>query len=496
VPSSSRASHPVVDDGHAIDGYRWRLLALVFCATTINYMDRSILTVLAPVLQYQVFHWTDRDFATITMAFQAAYALGLTAMGAMVDRLGTKVGYTISILAWSAFGMLHATIRPAFGWVGFVVARFGLGFAEAGNYPAAVKAVAEHFSARDRGLATGVFNAGSSMGAMLAPMVVPLIVSSDDGRNWPFAFLMTGGLSAVWVVTWWRVYRPPADARGDAPAPRLRWRRVLPLRETWAFAVAKTTDAAWWFYSFWAGKFFYDQYGLDIRRLAVPLVLIFLAADVGSVTGGWASSRLVKRGWTLNRARKTVLVVCAVCALPVALSTRLGTRFEVTPAVRMALAQAPAGSAAVDRLRVIEGIRYASAREFLGAVRTSVGAGIGGATELALVQAARSDSLYWLAVALIALAAAAHQAWSTTIFTIVSDLFPPQAAASVAGIGGTAGACAGIAANYLLGGVLTHSGPSGYFYMFLAAGTSYLLAAGAVHALTPRLTPVDPARLS
>ncbi len=493
-------------------GYRWRILALLFFATTVNYMDRSLLTVLAPTLQYKVFHWTDNDYARITMSFQAAYALGLVTMGALIDKLGTKIGYTVSILIWSCFGMLHAAIQPAFGLIGFVLARFGLGFGEAGNYPAAVKTVAEWFPKKERALATGIFNAGSNMGAMLAPICVPLVVSSVDGAHWQFAFLLTGGLSAIWVALWWKYYQRPEAQPALSPAERayitsdaavdrhagdkVKWLKVLPLPETWAFAVAKTTDAAWWFYSFWAGKFFYDQFGLNIKTLALPLIAIYVAADVGSVGGGWFSSHLLKRGWSVNRARKTTLLICALCALPVAFSARLGTRFTITPATLATLRQAPDSAAAADKLQVLDGKSYASAREFLTAVREVIGPADATRLEAPLIAAARSDALYWVAVALISLAAAAHQAWSATIFTIVSDLFPRRATASVAGIGGMVGACAGIVANYSLGSVLMGSGAIGYFYMFLVAGTSYLLALGAIQLLTPRLDPVNLDRLS
>jgi len=478
-------------------GYRWRILALLFFATTVNYMDRSILAVLAPTLQYKVFHWTDNDYARITMSFQAAYALGLVTMGAIIDRLGTKIGYTVSILVWSIFGMLHAAIQPAFSLIGFMLARFGLGLGEAGNYPAAIKTVAEWFPQKERGLATGIFNAGSNMGAILAPLVVALIVSAD-GTHWQFAFLVTGVLSSIWVALWWKYYRrsDSGSASKDETSERIRWLRVVPLRETWAFAAAKTTDAAWWFYSFWAGKFFYDQFGLDIKTLAVPLIAIYVSADVGSIAGGWLSSHWLKQGWTVNRARKTTLLICAICALPVAFSAKLGTRFVVGAAMLATLQQQPDSAAQTEKLRSLVGRSYGSAKEFLTDVNALLGAGESSRLERTLIAAARSDSLYWIAVALISLAAAAHQAWSATIFTLITDLFPRRATASVAGIGGMVGAGAGIAANYALGNVLTGSGPIGYFYMFLIAGSCYLVALGVTHLLTPRLAPVDPARLA
>jgi hypothetical protein len=285
-----------------------------------------------------------------------------------------------------------------------------------------------------------------------------------------------------------------AEAANDTtPA---RWRRVVGRRETWAFAAAKSTDAAWWFYTFWAGKFFFDQFGLNLRTLALPLVLIYLAADVGSIAGGWFSSHLLQRGWSVNRARKLTLLLCALGALPVAFSARLGTRFVVSPPVVTLLEQDATAAPDRAKLQPLTGTTFGSAREFLTAINPTLAPTQAARLEGELIAAARSDSLYWIAVGLIALAAAAHQAWSTTIFTIVSDLFPRSATASVAGIGGMVGAAAGILANYSLGNVLTHSGPSGYFSMFLVAGASYTVAFGLVHLLSPRLTRAPAAELA
>ena len=479
---------------------------MVFFATTINYMDRTVLTVLAPILQYKVFHWSDADYATVTMAFQAAYALGLVTMGAVIDKLGTRIGYTISIVVWCGFDILHAAVRPAFSLIGFSTARFGFGFGQAGTYPAAVKTVAEWFPRTERALAMGIFNAGSNMGAILAPLLVPLLVSAATGAGWQYVFVTMGLCSATCALLWWRIYRPPETKPGLSPVERahigcdsrdeagvkrpIRWHKVLPLPETWAFAAAKITDAAWWFYSFWAGKFFYDQFGLNLKTLALPLIAIFVAADFGSVGGGWLSSHFLKRGWSMNRARKVTMLVAALCALPVALSTRLGTRFEVTATTLATLRGAPGSEGSVRELRVLEGKAYGSAKEFLAAVKKTIGAPETGRLEGALIAAARSDARYWVAVGLVALAAAAHQVWSTTIFTMVSDLFPKMAVASVVGIGGTIGSLAGVIASYCLGVALTASGPAGYFCMFLAAGASYLVMFGIVHLLTPRWEPV------
>jgi ACS family hexuronate transporter-like MFS transporter len=294
----------------AVGRYRWRICALLFLATTINYMDRSILGVLAPTLQYHVFHWSDKDYATINIAFKVAYAIGMLTMGAVIDRFGSRIGYAVSIGIWSVFGMLHAAVRPAFSLLGFSVARFGLGLGESGNFPAAIKTVGEWFPKKERAFATGIFNAGSNVGAILAPIIIPLIVL-PDGTHWQYAFLTTGVFSALWLALWLKTYRRPeihpkltkaelayinSDSVAEIATQRLPWARVLPHRETWAFAVAKITDAAWWFYLFWTGKFLFDQFGLNIKSLALPLITIYLVADVGSVGGGWLSSHFIKKG--------------------------------------------------------------------------------------------------------------------------------------------------------------------------------------------------------
>ena len=254
--------------------HRWTICALLFAATTINYMDRSVIGVLGPTLQYKIFQWTNQDYALINMSFKAAYAIGMIAMGAIIDKVGTRIGYTLSIGMWSVFGMLHAAVRPAFSLIGFSLARFGLGFGESGNFPAANKTIAEWFPKKERALAIGIFNAGSNVGAVLAPLIIPLIVW-PDGTNWQYAFLTTGVFSAIWVLVWLRTYRRPeedsrlskeelayinSDSAVENVNEKLPWSKVVRVRETWAFSVAKITDAVWWFYLFCGGKFLYDRY--------------------------------------------------------------------------------------------------------------------------------------------------------------------------------------------------------------------------------------------
>jgi ACS family hexuronate transporter-like MFS transporter len=509
-----------------IGRYRWRILAMLFLATTINYMDRSVLGVLGPTLQYKVFHWTDQDYATINIAFKIAYAIGMLAMGAIIDRFGTKIGYTLAIGIWSVFGMLHAAVRPAFSLIGFSLARFGLGLGESGNFPAAIKTVAEWFPKRERAFATGIFNAGSNVGAILAPIVIPMIVW-PDGTNWQIAFLITGGFSAVWVIIWLKIYRRPeihpsvtpaelayieSDSRSETATEKLPWSKVLPLRETWAFAFAKITDAAWWFYLFWGGKFLYDRFGLDIKSLALPLIIIYVVADFGSVAGGWLSSFFIKRGWTVNRSRKITMLICALCIMPVVFVTQIPTTFnanakffenlktatytaeqDVTVNGRLKKEKitetvAPEIQA---KLHALSGQGFRAARDFTTAAGGVITPELASRTEDALLVSARSDAYYWVAVWLIALAAAGHQAWSANLFTLVSDVFPKKATASVVGIGGMVGAIAGLVADWTLGQVLSASGPSGYFIAFFFAGSCYLILLGVVHVLMPRMTPLD-----
>jgi ACS family hexuronate transporter-like MFS transporter len=509
-----------------IGRYRWRICALLFLATTINYMDRSVLSVLAPTLQYKVFNWSNTEFANIQIAFKTAYAIGLLCMGAFVDKFGTRIGYTLSIAIWSVFGMLHAAIRPAFGYIGFCMARFGLGFGESGNFPAAIKTVGEWFPKKERALATGIFNAGSNIGAILAPSIIPLIVWTD-GTNWQYAFLTTGAFSAIWVLLWLKTYKRPevhpclskaelayinSDSVVETPTKKLPWASVLPVRETWAFSLAKMTDAAWWFYLFWGGKFLYDRFGLNIKNLAVPFITIYLIADGGSIVGGWMSSSFIKRGWPVNRARKTTLLICALCVMPVALVTLIGTKFAVDARFfqRLETATSTVQNVVVEdgqrkRVKVeqrvpadiqaalhkLEGKSYSSAKDLIDAAGSVVTAEQIKQFDTALIDSARSDDLYWIAVLLIALAAAGHQAWSCNLFTLVSDVFPKKATASVTGIGGMVGAVAGIVGDLTLGNVLTSHGPAGYFFAFLVAGSLYLICLGIIQILMPKMTPLD-----
>lgn len=418
-----------------IGHYRYRILALVFMATTINYFDRSIVGVMAPTLQ-KLFDWSNKDYAAIMVSFKIAYGMGLLFMGGIIDRLGTKIGYTISIAIWSVFGMLHAVIRPAFGLVGFILARFGLGIGESGNFPAAIKTVAEWFPKKDRAFATGIFDASTSVGAILAPFIVGAIVSVD-GDNWQIPFLFTGVLSALWVYLWLRTYKKPEEHPGLSKAElayinsdsaeetvaQIPWLKLLPKRETWAFSLTTLTDGVWWFYLFWGAKFLAEQFGVDINNIGLPFLVIFLMADAGSLLGGYASGALIKKGWSINKSRKITMLVCAIIILPVSFVPVLASK--------------------------------------------------------------------WLAVFLIGLAAAGHQSWSINGYTLVSDVFPKKATASVTGIGKMLGVAVAIVADIALGAVLDKANNSGYFWAFVIAGLSYLIILGFVHLLMPRMTPLD-----
>ena len=418
-----------------VGNYRYRILALVFMATTLNYFDRSIVGVMAPTLQ-KLFVWSNKDYAAIMVSFKIAYGAGLLFMGGTIDRLGTKIGYTLSIALWSLFGMLHAAIRPAFSLIGFIVARFGLGIGESGNFPAAIKTVAEWFPKKDRAFATGIFDASTSVGAILAPFIVGAVVSVE-GHNWQLPFLFTGVVSALWIYLWMRTYQKPevhsklskselayinSDSEEES-TEKIPWLKLLPKRETWAFALTTITDGVWWFYLFWGAKFLAEQFGVDIKNIGIPFLIIFIMADAGSLAGGYISGALIKKGWSINKARKITMLVCAVIILPVSFVPVIASK--------------------------------------------------------------------WIAVFLIGLAAAGHQSWSINGYTLVPDVFPKKAIASVIGIGKMIGVLFAIIADIALGAVLDTANNSGYFWAFLISGLSYLILIGFVHLLMPKMTPLD-----
>ncbi len=416
-PADSRPGH-----------FRWTVCGLLFAASTINYIDRQVLGILAPHLQ-KVIGWNEVQYGYIVSAFQVAYAIGLAAFGRFIDRFGTRIGYALAICLWSIAAMAHAAARSA---LSFGMARFALGLGESGNFPSAIKAVAEWFPRKERALATGIFNAGTNVGAVVAPAVVPWITVTF---GWPAAFMATGAVGFIWLVFWLALYEIPerkknirarelAHVLSDPPQPagaKIPWLQLLRFPQTWAIVVGKfLTDPIWWFYLYWLAKFLNSKFGLTLTTLGPPLIVVYLVTDVGSVGGGWASSALIKRGWTVNRSRKSVMLVCALCVVPVVLASGIAS--------------------------------------------------------------------LWGAVLIISLAAASHQAWSANIFTFASDMFPKHAVGSVTGLGGTAGAVGGIILSAATGHILELTGS--YLTLFIISGSAYLIALGLIQLLAPRLEPV------
>ncbi len=409
---------------------RWYICGLLFFATTINYIDRQVLGILAPDLQREI-GWSELDYGRIIIAFQLAYAVMMLVSGRIIDKIGTRLGFALAIIWWSLSAMGHALARNA---LTFGIARFLLGVGEASNFPASIKTVAEWFPKSERALATGIFNAGSNVGAVAAPVMVPLIAAV---WNWQGAFIITGALGFLWLIPWLALYHNPEhhprltnkereiinDGAEEDSTERVPWLRLLGYRQLWAFAVGKLmADPIWWFYLFWLPKFLAQEHGLRGTAIIPYLTTVYIIADVGSVGGGYISSALIKRGWTINRSRKTALGL------------------------------------------------FASVMPFV-------------------IIASQTRSA-WLAVALIGMAAAAHQGWSANIYTLASDMFPRRAVASVIGIGGCAGGLGGIVVSEFAGRVL-QADPSFYLPMFVAAGLTYIAALIIIHLLAPGLKPVE-----
>ncbi|HNU08102.1 MAG TPA: MFS transporter, partial [Pyrinomonadaceae bacterium] len=401
-----------------VGNFRWVICALLFFAATVNYVDRQVIGILKPLLEKE-FHWTESDYGSIVFAFQTAYALGMLVVGRIMDRIGTRSGFSLSVGLWSIAAMAHAWASSVFG---FMAARFALGIGESGNFPASIKTVAEWFPKKERALATGIFNAGTNIGALVTPLAVPLIVAA---YGWYEAFLITGALGFIWLVAWLLIYRKPEDhprlskseleyinSDKEEQLPQIPWSRLLPHRQTWAFAIGKfLTDPIWWVYLFWLPDFLNKQHGLDLKSFGIPLAVIYIIADFGSVGGGWISGFLIKRGWSVNGGRKTAMLICALAVVPI-------------------------------------------------------------------IFASMTANL-WLAVILVGIAAAAHQGWSANIFTLTSDMFPKQAVGSVVGIGGMAGAVGGMLIAKVVGWILDATGS--YVPIFAIAASAYLIALAIIH---------------
>lgn len=422
--------------GSKSGNYRWTICALLFFATTVNYIDRQILSLLKPILDEQL-KWTNEEFGIVNASFQAAYAVGLLAFGWFIDKYGTKIGYAVSITAWSVAALGHALVGSVGGFIG---ARVALGLGEGGNFPSAIKAVALWFPKKERALATSIFNSGTNVGAIIAPAVVPWIALT---WGWQAAFVAAGIAGFVWLFLWLPFYNVPekirhltsaemAHIRSDADESenqeKIPWSKLLSYRQTWAFIIAKfATDPIWWFFLIWLPDFFKKTRGLDIKTSWIHLVTIYAIVTVLSIIGGWVTGHLAKSGWTVTRARKTGMFIFALLVVPIYFVTSVGD---------------------------------------------------------------------WTAVMLIGLAGAAHQAWSANLFTTVSDMFPKKAVASVTGIGGMAGAVGGILFPIITGRLLdvfTAAGDvtAGYTILFSFCAAAYLVTFGITHFFAPRYEPID-----
>jgi ACS family hexuronate transporter-like MFS transporter len=405
---------------------RWYICGLLFFATTVNYVDRQVIGILKPTLEREL-HWNEASYGWVVFAFQCAYALMMPFVGRLIDRIGTRLGYALAVVVWSAASMFHSVARTT--WQ-FAIARFALGLGESANFPAAIRTVADWFPRRERALATGIFNSGSNVGAIIAPLLVPVVALH---LGWRASFLVTGGLDLVWLAAWLTWFRLPTKHRGlsaaelewiqsdsaDEPSRRIPWPRLIRKRAAWAFLLGKLmTDPVWWFYLFWIPGFLHRAWGLELTALGPPLVAIYVAADVGSIGGGSLAALFAFRGWSPNAARKTAMLICACGPVPV-----VALLFVKT---------------------------------------------------------------LWPAVLLIGLAAAAHQGWSANLYTLVSDTFPRSAVASVVGLGGFAGALGGMLTAPMVGYWLDFSHDS-YRPLFVVAGVAYLAALGVIQLLLPKL---------
>jgi ACS family hexuronate transporter-like MFS transporter len=446
------------EQASAIGRYRWTICALLFFATTINYLDRQVLSLLAPLLTKE-FGWTNTDYANITATFQFAYAISMLFAGRVIDRIGTKRAFVLAIVVWSLGAIAHAyavaigeAVSNVFTTVGlaavpvsiagFMVGRALLAVGESGNFPAAIKATAEYFPKRERAFATGIFNSGANIGAILAPLTVPLIAAH---WGWEAAFIAVGAVGFLWMGLWIWLYEAPerqrrlspaeltyinsdsitASAATAAPAPKASWFRLLGYRQTWAFAFGKfMTDGVWWFFLFWLPKYMAAQYGMSGPDMVVPLAVLYSMTMVGSIGGGWLPTWFINRGHDIYQGRMRAMFVIALCPLVVLLAQPLG---------------------------------------YLG---------------------------YWLPVILIGIGASAHQAWSANLFTTVSDMFPKHSVGSVVGIGGMAGGLGGVLLTKLGGWLFDYYGAlgqihTGYLIMFSICAVAYLLAWCVMKALVP-----------
>lgn len=428
-----------------IGNYRWTICALVFFATTVNYLDRQVISLLKSVLSVEL-KWDDGDYANIEIAFKLFYSFGMLIAGRVVDKLGTKKGYAMATGLWSLAAVGHAFANSAFG---FMIARAFLGVTEAGNFPAAIKSTAEWFPKKERALATGIFNSGTNIGAIIAPLSVPFIAAA---WGWQWAFILTGLIGFIWLVLWQKHYTSPKDSKKLSQAEydyihsdkedeniekvveneKVSWFKLLTFRQTWAFAIGKfLTDPVWWFYLFWLPDFLQSEYKLTLTEIAIPTAVVYMISTIGSVGGGYLPMAFINRNMPAFKARKTSMFIFALCVLPVVLS------------------------------------------QYAGRINM------------------------WLAVLVIGIAASAHQAWSANIFTTVSDMFPKKATASVTGIGGMMGGIGGILLTWAVQKNMfvyyrsINQIETAYFIMFLICGGAYLLAWLIMHLLVPKMKKIE-----
>lgn len=409
--------------------YRWVIVSLLFAACTINYIDRQMIGILKPILSKEL-GWSESDYADIVFYFQFAYAIAYLAFGKIVDVLGARMGYTIAVIIWTIGHMAHGFASSA---IQFSLARAGLGIGEAGNFPGGIKAVTEWFPKRERAYATGLFNAGANVGAILTPLLLWVIID-QWGLNWRMAFYITGIFGVLWLIAWWTIYRSPDEKPqvskeelawikqdGEAAVQKIRLGQLITCRETWAYALGKFfIDPIWWFFLFWLPGYLGDRYGLDLKTFALPVAAIYVISDLGSIGGGWLSSHLIARGHSVNFARKITMLICALLILP--------------------------------------------------------------------IWFAQDVTTVWGAVLLIGVATAGHQAFSANLYTLPSDMFPQGAVGTVIGFGGTVGAIGGMCMAKFTGYILdaTHS----YELLFAIAASAYLIALLLVHLLSPKLETV------
>jgi MFS transporter, ACS family, hexuronate transporter len=416
-----------------VSNFRWIILSMLFLATTVLYIDRSALGILAPFLQKSI-GWTEQQYGLINSVFMIAYGLSFIIMGRFIDVIGTRKGYLVSVAIWSFASLGHILARS---WIGFSIARFGLAVGQAGNFPSAIKAVAEWFPKKDRALAVGIFNGGANMGTILSPLIIPALVLGFD--NWRVGFIWTFPLSMLWMFIWFKYYNKPensvkvskqelqyiqADSFENENKEKVGWKDILPHKGAWAIALAKfVADPIWWFYLFWGAKFLNGKFELNLKEIGLPFFIIYLVSWGLGILLGWFSSKLLKSGLGLNKSRKLGLLACAIFCIPVAF---------------------------VPHTQNV-----------------------------------------WVAVLLIAIAAGGHCGWSANVFSLISDIFPKKAVGTVTGFGGFAGAMGGAFASFWVGNLLQNIGLDGYVIPFAVAGCGYLLVLIVFHTLVPEIKTVN-----